>query len=162
MGMRETRALTAAEWCDPTQLLDMPENDHYRFGAHVSDKVLVDAYRNQDKIYGVYITRDAKEQARSLRAYLAVYRAQNISEGCAMRGTLDNIRDNSVWADQPNVLPVRFEDLIAGKGWQEISDHLGGAKVDTEAIMRRIPPKKGELYYRNTRSTPIYYDGAKA
>lgn len=168
MGMTEAKALTAEEWGDPIdelgnfRILNMPQYDHYRFGAHVSDPWLVEAYRNQNRIYGIYITRDLGPQARSLRAYYAVYRKQKITEGAATKGALDFHNHNAVWKNQPNMLHVKFEDLIRGEGWQAISDHLGGGPVDVDAIMSVVPPPRGHKYYRNTRSSPIYYEGATA
>lgn len=161
-GMTEVNALTAEEWGykengrNEWRVLDIPATGHYRFGAHQHDPGLVDAFV-ASPLLGIYIKRNIDDQARSLRAYLSVIRGQEITMGDAVGATIRSVGRNAVWAKTPGVLTVRFEDLVAGKGWDAIWSHLGGDPVDTSAIMRRVPPSKGERYWKNTRPSVEYY-----
>ena len=162
MGMVEARALTQPEWdtLDWSKLVDMPSEGYFRFGAHMTDPHLFRAYRESD-LCGIYVTREEEPQVRSYRAFLSVNQKRDITHKEARQEVRDRRLLNDIWATQPRVLTVRFEDLIAGRSWREIMAHVACESVSVGHIMEGIPARDGDLYYHNTVHSKQFY-GATA
>lgn len=158
IGMTEAVPLTQHQLnTQQERLFDMPPFGCYRFGAHVINDDLVQAFR-RSPLLGVFVRRmDREAQLES-----AVKHWNFVHGQCSPKLEKQRIGylidENLEWSQQPGVMTATFEDLLHDpEEWRDVLVFLGGhpTEDDLNKILRLLPPQEGHPYYENTLPSKV-------